>query len=153
MTPVECVHLVKFIGDRCPAMRMAEGTPEAWYVDLVEFDLPDALEAARRVTLDKTFIGIGDLVSECQAIVRKREGIAARARIDAEIAEAERGEVSDRSHPLRALIAGTPVKPAPRADWLTRHRAIESAEKPPPFTEAELQAAREALDAAAQEPA
>ena len=74
MTPTECVKLCKFIAARCPAVRMQDETPEAWYVDLVEFDLADAMQAVRTTTLAKAFIGVGDLVTECQNIQRRRIG-------------------------------------------------------------------------------
>lgn len=92
MTPVECVDLVEFIADRCPAMKMRDGTPEAWYLDLVNYDLADALEAARRATLDKTFIGIGDLVRECETIVRHRLGEQRQAQRAAQIAAENHGD-------------------------------------------------------------
>lgn len=95
MTPTECVKLVKFIDARCPAMAMRDETPEAWYIDLVGYDLTDALEAARRATLGRAFIGIGDLVRECEAIIQHRLGVEARARLDAQIAAENGGAVPE----------------------------------------------------------
>lgn len=107
MTPTEAVKLCRFIAARCPAMRMQDETPDAWYVDLVEFDLADAIEAARRATLDKTFIGVGDLVRECRVIVNRREGARRLAEREAEIAAENRGDLHSR--PVAALEVGKPV--------------------------------------------
>lgn len=54
----------------------------------------------------------------------------------------------ERERPLAALMAGTPVKSVPRADWRTRRAAVPVplVEKPP-FTAEELDAARRLLDA------
>lgn len=144
MTPTECVDLVEFIAGRCPAMRMQDNTPDTWYVDLVGYDLADALEAARTVTLRQTFIGIGDLVTECQSIVNRREGQRRIAEREAEIEAENPGELSNRERPLAALLAGTPIKSVPRRSW-TERRAITAAARPP-FTDAELAAAKAELD-------
>lgn len=130
MTPVECVRLVKFVAARCPAMRMQDDTPEAWYVDLVEFDLTDALEAARRTTLAKTFIGIGDLVDECRAIVRKREGERRLAQIEAEVLAENppTAAVTDKARPLAALLVGTSIRTVSRGGYdgpTRKHRDSE----------------------------
>lgn len=119
MTPTECVRLVAFVAARSPAMRMQHDTAEAWYLDLIGYDLTDALEAARRATLGKAFIGIGDLVSECQAIVDHRAGQQRRAALDAEV-QAENpptATVTDKARPLAALMAGAAIKAAPRGGY------------------------------------
>lgn len=107
MTPTECVDLVEFIAGRCPAMRMQDNTPDTWYVDLREFDLAVGLEAARRVTLDKTFIGIGDLVTGCQAVVREIEGRRRQAELEAQIAAENPGELHQRD--IREITTGKRV--------------------------------------------
>src|SRR3954454_22501609 len=122
MTPTQCVDLVEFIAGRCPAMRMQPNTPETWFVDLVGFDLADALEAARTVTLRQTFIGIGDLVTECHAIVSRRIGAQKVAEREAEIATENADEL--RSRPVGALTAGKSI-PAP--DYERGRRAKELA--------------------------
>lgn len=123
MTPTECVDLVEFIAGRCPAMRMQPNTPETWYVDLVGFDLTDAIEAARTVTLAKTFIGIGDLVAECEAILQRRAGRERAAELERQIA-AENPPAELRSHPVSALTVGQSI-PAP--DYERGRRAKELA--------------------------
>jgi hypothetical protein len=87
-------------------MRMQDETPEAWYVDLIEFDLADAMEAARTTTLTKTFIGVGDLVTECQNIARRRIGRQRQEEREREIA-AENGGDAD----LVPVTTGEPKAP------------------------------------------
>lgn len=145
MTPTECVHLCKFVAARCPAMKVQDETPEAWYVDIVEFDLADALEAVRRATLRKAFIGIGDIVEEARAIVRKRDGERRVAELDAQVAAENGGEITERERPLLALMAGSTLKPVPRPDWQVRHGKPPVKDRPP-FTPEELKAAAKLLE-------
>ena len=148
MNPLECVQLCKFIAARCPAMRMQDETPEAWYVDLVEFDLADAMQAAQTTTLAKAFIGVGDLVTECQNIQRRRIGRQKLAEREAKIAAENPPALETRERPLAALLAGTPIKSAPRRSWQER-RALVPGPSKPPFTDEELRAAQAELDQAA----
>lgn len=128
-------------------MRMQDETPEAWYVDLVSYDLNDAMEAARVATLDKAFIAIGDLTAECDRIVRRREGAARQAALQAQIEAENAGELTGRERPLRALMAGSEIKSAPRPSWNDR-RALPPRPTKPPLTDEELAAARAELEAA-----
>lgn len=128
---------------------MQDETPDAWYVDLVEFDLADALEAARTTTLAKTFIGIGDLVAECQQIARRRAGRERLAELERQReAENPPAELPARDRPLAALMAGTPIKSAPRPSWADRRGGKRPIVEKPAFTAEELAAARAELDAA-----
>lgn len=153
MTPTECVRLVRFIAARCPAMRMQDETPEAWYVDLVQYDLTDALEAARRASLDQTFISVGDLVRECEAIVRRRAGQQRQAQLEAEIA-AENPTAELHSRPVAALTVGesVPVDDPVRTERRNLLRQAAHARREQVKAEAAARAAhRERVEAARAE--
>lgn len=70
MTGVECVQLVTFVRARSPQTYLAEGTPDAWFIDLQPFDLTAAQEAV--VTLTRrpgnAAISLGDLLAEIRKV-------------------------------------------------------------------------------------
>lgn len=149
MTKTETAQLLTLIAafDR---RTIGETDVEAWHLIVADLEPDDCMTAVREHYTDsREWLMPADVRRRALAAARRRAGQAARARIDAEIAEAERGEVTDRTHPLRALMAGAPIKYTPRADWQTR-RAITAAPREP-FTAAELEAAAAALNAAAAE--
>ena len=173
MTAVECVQLVAFVRARSPQTYLAEGTPDAWFLDLQAFDLAAAQEAV--VTLSRrpgnAQISLGDLLAEIRKVrnlrlerhgdplisvdpddveAYKRELARARKAIcDGDPWPAKQpAELTDRERPLAALMAGTPIKSAPRRSWQER-RALVPGPAKPPFTDEELRAAQAELDQAA----
>jgi len=151
MTPVECVDLVEFIADRCPAQKMREHTADTWYIDLAEHEFTDAIEAARQASRDHDFVSLAALIRACEHVRDTRLGRERRAHLDAEIQAADHGEASLQPRPLRALLAGTPLKPMPRTErWPQHHAPVASK---PPLTAEQLAAAKAELDAAARQAA
>lgn len=70
MTGTECVQLVAFIRARSPQTFLAEGTPDAWFIDLQAFDLRAAQEAVVRLTRRPggNAISLGDLLAEIRKV-------------------------------------------------------------------------------------
>lgn len=130
---------------------IGETDVEAWHLIVVDLDPNDCMEAVRAHYLTETrWLMPADVRAFAVRAARKREGAVARARLDAELAAAERGEVSTRERPLLALMAGTPIKAAPRPSWHDRNNRVpRPVVDKPPFTAEELAAAKAELDSAA----
>lgn len=110
MTPTDCVDVVEFLAARCPAMRMHEQTPDAWYVDLAGYDRATALEAVRNCSRDADFVSLASLIAECDQITDRKRGRQRRAELEAQIERENAGELHQR--PVAALTVGQSVGPA-----------------------------------------
>lgn len=83
MTPTEAVTLVRYIEGGCPSMRISENTPDVWYdlgLNEIPFDL--ALDAARSIIRTTKYVSLNDLIDECDAIDRARQGAIRRAELE-----------------------------------------------------------------------
>ena len=105
MTPTDCVRLVKFINARCPAMRLDEATPDAWYLDLADLDINDALAAARAISARQAFVNLHELLTETASIQRTRQGRERVEQLEAQIA-AENPPLPLHARPVAALEVG-----------------------------------------------
>lgn len=119
MTEEECVTLVAFLAARCPSMRVEQGTPRTWHLDLEPFDLDDAMQAARELSLDKPYVSLSELYKATETIRDRRVG---RARIAA-LREADERET-------RALTAV--AEPVDRDDLKRRLKVLNAKAKPLP---------------------
>lgn len=89
-------------------MKLDDETPDAWFVDLRHFDVADTTEAAWAISRRQGYVALHELISETEAICRRREGRERRERLEAQIAaENPAGELRDR--PVAALTAGEPI--------------------------------------------
>ena len=150
MTKTETAQLLTLIAafDR---RTIGETDVEAWHLIVADLEPEDCMQAVREhYTTETRWLMPADVRSRAEATARRREGQRRNAEREAEIAAENPGELTDRERPLAALMAGTPIKSAPRRSWQER-RAIAPGPSKPPFTDDELRAAQAELDKAAQE--
>ena len=148
MTKANTAHLLALITafDR---RTTGEADVEAWHLIVADLEPDDCMQAVREHYMTETrWLMPADVRTRALAAARRREGQRRVAEREAEIAAENPGELADRERPLTALLAGTPIKSAPRKSG-TERRAITATSKPP-FTDDELRAARAELDKAAQ---
>lgn len=119
----------------------------AWGRVLGDTALEDALQAVDAWYAEhRDRIMPADVNLGARKIAGQRIGRQRLAALEAEIAaENPPAELTERERPLSALMAGTPIKSAPRRSWQER-RAIARGPSKPPFTDEELRAARKALE-------
>ena len=150
MTKTETAQLLTFIAafDR---RTIGEADVEAWHLILADADATDCAEAVRQhFATSREWLMPADVNTGARAVANRRVGRQRRAALEAEIAaENPPAELTSRERPLLALMAGTPVKSAPRPSWKDRQRQIPVSSKPP-FTAEELAAARAELDKAGE---
>lgn len=130
MTPTECVDVVEFLAARCPAMRMHEQTPDAWYIDLAPHTRDDAIEAARRRSRTQTFVSLAELLDELDTIERTRTGRQRLHQLEQQIT-AENPPAELRAVPVAALTVGQAVTGAGvlmRREVAARRRAETDAD-------------------------
>lgn len=107
MTEAECVSLISFLAARCPSMRIEDVTPRAWYLDLEPFELDDAMQAARELTLSQPYVSLSELYGATKQVHDRRIGRQRVAELEAErlAIESEPAEPVDREAVKRQLQA------------------------------------------------
>jgi hypothetical protein len=147
MTKTETAQLLTLIAafDR---RTIGETDVEAWHLIVADLEPADCMEAVRAHYMTEVrWLMPADVRTFAVTAARRRVGAGKQAELDAALEEAECGQVSAQERPLRALLAGTSVKSAPRPSWRDRRVPVPLVEKPP-LTAEELAAAKAALDAA-----
>lgn len=119
----------------------------AWGRVLGDIDVQDALAAVDTwYASHRERIMPADVLAGAGLIRRRREGQQRIAEQERQIAAENPDDGSIDGRPLRALLAGTPLKPMPRVErWPTPAPVVAK----PPFTVEELAAAKAALSATA----
>lgn len=146
MTKTETAQLLTLVAafDR---RTLGEADVEAWHLIVADLEPNDCMEAVRGHYMTETrWLMPADVRTRALAAQRRREGQRRVTEREAEIAAENPPQLATRERPLTALLAGTPIKSAPRKSW-TERRAITAAPKPP-FTDEELRAAQAELDKA-----
>jgi hypothetical protein len=124
---------------------------EAWHLVLADLTAEDCAEAVRQhFTENTTWLMPAEVRRLATAAARRRIGSQKEAARQRQIEAANRGEISDRSQPLRALMAGSKIQATPRPDWQQRH-ALPARPSKPPLTASELAAARDLMTKAADQ--
>lgn len=67
MTRAETVRLLAFLAAVNPAMRVEEGTAEAWHLVLAQAPANPVMEAARRLVTTQRWVAVCDVVQACAA--------------------------------------------------------------------------------------
>lgn len=148
MTKAETAKLLTLIAafDR---RTLGEADVEAWHLILGDLDPTDCADAVKaHFTTSREWLMPTDVRTFAVNAARRREGQRRLAEREAEIAAENPPALEARDRPLAALLAGTPIKSAPRRTW-TERRALVPGPSKPPFTDQELRAAQAELDQAA----
>jgi hypothetical protein len=106
MNQIECVKVVKFLSLRCPSMRVEDGTADAWYLSLCDWEFDDAMTAAQALTERQPYVALSELLTETRSHWGRRIGRQRVAAIEAQIA-AENGPEGQRD--MTGLTIGSPV--------------------------------------------
>ena len=122
---------------------------EAWRLVIGDLEPNDCMQAVREHYMTEArWLMPADVRTRALAAARRREGQRRREALEREIAAENPPALPTRERPLAALLAGTPIKSAPRRSW-TERRALVPGPSKPPFTDEELRAAQAELDQAA----
>lgn len=151
MTKAEVARLLTLIAafDR---RTIGETDVEAWHLILGHLDPADCAEAVREhFTASTDWLMPAHVHRLATAAARRRVGRQKLADREAQIAaENPALDTSDTGRPLRALMAGGPLKPVPKVGrWPQRPVPVSSK---PPFADEELAAAKAALEQVAHAP-
>lgn len=148
MTKTETAQLLTLIAafDR---RTIGETDVEAWHLILADLDANDCADAVKaHFATSREWLMPADVRNAAVTAARRREGQRRRELLEREIAAENPPALETRERPLAALLAGTPIKSAPRRSWQER-RALVPGRSKPPFTDEELRAAQAELDQAA----
>jgi hypothetical protein len=68
----ETLNLVNLVAHLCPAMRVEDGTDQAWHMVIGHLEAEDCVAACRLIAARKPFIAASDIVEEVKAIRSRR---------------------------------------------------------------------------------